>query len=34
MIRNVDISEVWKILQSRLDDFEEFISQVGNYLKK
>ena len=30
---DVDISEVWKILQSRLDDFEEFISQVGNYLK-
>jgi len=28
----VDPSEVWKILQSRLDDFEDYISQVGKYL--
>ena len=28
----VDVAEVWKILQSRLEDFEEYISQVGKYL--
>jgi uncharacterized protein YutE (UPF0331/DUF86 family) len=29
---NVDVSEVWGILQSRLGDFEKYISQVGKYL--
>ena len=28
----VDPSEVWKIIQSRLDDFEDYISQIGKYL--
>ena len=28
----VDPSEVWKIIESRLDDFEDYISQVGKYL--
>jgi len=28
----VGISEVWRIIQSRLDDFEDYISQVGKYL--
>lgn len=28
----VDISEVWKIIQTRLDDFEDYISQIGKYL--
>jgi uncharacterized protein YutE (UPF0331/DUF86 family) len=31
---NVDVSEIWKILQSRLGDFEKYISQVGAYLAK
>ncbi len=31
---NVDVSEIWKILQSRLGDFEQYISQVGTYLKE
>jgi uncharacterized protein YutE (UPF0331/DUF86 family) len=30
----VDPSEVWKIIQSRLDDFEDYISQVGKYLDR
>lgn len=29
---DVDVSEVWRILQSRLDDFEKYCSQVGDYL--
>ena len=29
---NVDVIEVWRILQSRLGDFEKYISQVGAYL--
>jgi len=29
---DVDIAEVWKIVQTRLDDFEKYISQIGNYL--
>jgi len=29
---DVDVLEIWKILQSRLEDFEEYISQVGVYL--
>jgi len=29
---DVDVAEVWKILQSRLEDFEEYISQVGAYI--
>jgi uncharacterized protein YutE (UPF0331/DUF86 family) len=29
---DVDISEVWNIIQSRLDDFENYISQIGKYL--
>ena len=28
----VDTSEVWRIIQSRLDDFESYISQIGKYL--
>ena len=28
----VDIAEVWKIIQTRLNDFEEYISQLGSYL--
>jgi len=28
----VDIAEVWKIIQTRLGDFEEYISQLGSYL--
>ena len=28
----VDIAEVWKIIQTRLDDFEDYISQLGSYL--
>jgi len=28
----VDSSEVWNIIQTRLDDFEKYISQVGKYL--
>lgn len=31
---DVDVVEVWKILQSRLGDFERYISQVGGYLRK
>jgi uncharacterized protein YutE (UPF0331/DUF86 family) len=29
---DVDITEVWKIVQTRLDDFEEYVSQLGRYL--
>jgi uncharacterized protein YutE (UPF0331/DUF86 family) len=29
---DVDIAEVWKIIQTRLNDFEEYISQLGGYL--
>ncbi len=29
---DVDIGEIWKIIQSRLGDFERYISQVGSYL--
>lgn len=29
---DVDIAEIWKILQTRLGDFEEYISQIGAYL--
>jgi len=31
---NVDVREIWKILQSRLGDFEQYISQIGEYLSK
>ena len=29
---DVDNLEIWKILKTRLQDFEEFISQIGSYL--
>ena len=29
---DVDIAEVWKIIQTRLDDFEKYISNIGTYL--
>ena len=29
---DVDIAEVWKIIQTRLNDFENYISQLGSYL--
>jgi uncharacterized protein YutE (UPF0331/DUF86 family) len=29
---DVDVVEIWKILQTRLGDFEKYISQVGKYL--
>lgn len=29
---DVDISEIWRIIQSRLGDFESYISQIGKYL--
>jgi uncharacterized protein YutE (UPF0331/DUF86 family) len=29
---DVNIIELWKLLQSRLGDFEKYISQVGKYL--
>jgi uncharacterized protein YutE (UPF0331/DUF86 family) len=29
---DVDIAEVWKIIQTRLNDFEKYISQLGCYL--
>ena len=29
---DVDIDEVWKIIQTRLDDFEKYISQIGKNL--
>ncbi len=29
---DVDIEEVWKIVQTRLNDFEKYISQIGKYL--
>lgn len=29
---DVDVAEIWRILQSRLGDFEKYISQVGAYL--
>jgi len=32
MIRDVDIAEVWKIIQTRLDDFGKYISNIGTYL--
>ena len=28
----VDVGEIWRILQSRLGDFEKYISQIGAYL--
>ena len=31
---DVDVVEIWRILQSRLRDFEKYISQIGNYLAK
>ena len=31
---DVDISEIWKILQSRLEDFEKYISQIGAFIAK
>jgi uncharacterized protein YutE (UPF0331/DUF86 family) len=31
---DVDIAEISKILQTRLDDFERYISQIGSYLSK
>ena len=30
----VDIAEVWRILQSRLGDFDNYISQIGANIKK
>ena len=29
---DVDVNEVWRILQARPGDFEEYISQIGAYL--
>jgi len=29
---DVDIAEIWKIIQTRLNDFEEYISQLGRFL--
>ncbi|MBW2312032.1 MAG: DUF86 domain-containing protein [Deltaproteobacteria bacterium] len=29
---DVDVAEIWRILQSRLGDFEKYISQIGDYL--
>ncbi len=29
---DVDIDEVWKITQTRLNDFEKYISQIGKFL--
>lgn len=29
---DVDIEEIWGILQSRLEDFEEYITRIGAYL--
>jgi len=29
---DVDIDEVWKIIQTRLNDFEKYISQIGKFL--
>ena len=29
---DVDIKEVWRILQTRLQDFEDYISQIGAYI--
>ena len=29
---DVDIAEIWKIIQTRLNDFEEYIYQIGSYL--
>ncbi len=31
---DVDDIEIWNILQTRLQDFEEFISQIGSYLSR
>jgi uncharacterized protein YutE (UPF0331/DUF86 family) len=31
---NVNIEEVWRILQRRLGDFEKFIKQLGKYINK
>lgn len=30
---DVDLVEIWKILQSRLEDFENYITQIGSYLR-
>jgi uncharacterized protein YutE (UPF0331/DUF86 family) len=29
---DIDVKEIWRILQSRLGDFEEYISHVGTFL--
>ena len=29
---DVDIEEVWNIIQTKLDDFENYITQIGKYL--
>lgn len=29
---DVDINEVWKIIQTRLDDFEKYITIIGKFL--
>ena len=29
---DVDINEVWKIIQTKLDDFEKYVSKVGHFL--
>lgn len=29
---DVDVAEIWRILQSRLGDFEKYISQIEDYL--
>ncbi len=29
---DVEVSEIWKIIQSRLDDFESYISQIGSFI--
>ena len=31
---DVDIDEVWKIIQTRIGDFEKYISQIGNFLSQ
>jgi len=31
---DVDVSEIWKILQTRLVDFERFVSEISAYLKR
>ena len=29
---DVDVKEIWRILQTRLGDFEQYISQIGSYI--